>query len=208
MVESSVANPHTLGREYRAFIAINMVHELDLLSRDFTELTLTRTKLGSELTKIWGFDCLCLPLPASACLCLPLPASVCLCLPLPASACLCLPLPASACLCLPLPDAACLCLPPPASACLCLPLPASGYLCLPLPASACLYGCGGGIKQQTHEVGEKSSIQNLSSLLFSSASLLLCLSSSLPPLYASLTYLFCPPIRVLFEARVVLPLRF
>ena len=32
MVESSVANPHTLGREYRAFIAIDMVHDLDLLS--------------------------------------------------------------------------------------------------------------------------------------------------------------------------------
>ena len=56
MVESSVANPHTLGREYRAFIAINMVQELDLLSGDSTELTLSRTELGSELTKIWGFD--------------------------------------------------------------------------------------------------------------------------------------------------------
>ena len=56
-------------------------------------------------------------------------------------------------------------------------------LCLPLPASCPLP-------------------------LFSSASLLLCLSSSLPPLYASLTYLFCSRIRVLFEARVVLPLRF
>ena len=58
-------------------------------------------------------------------------------------------------------------------------------LCLPLPASCPLR-------------------------LFSSASLLLCLSSSLPlfSLYASLTYLFCPRIRVLFEARVVLPLRF
>ena len=36
-----------------------MVHELDLLSGDSTvaELTLTtRTELGSELTKIWGFD--------------------------------------------------------------------------------------------------------------------------------------------------------
>ena len=47
---------HTLGSEYRAFIAIDMVHELDLLSGDSTELTLTRTELGSELTKIWGFD--------------------------------------------------------------------------------------------------------------------------------------------------------
>ena len=56
MVESSVANPHTQGREYRAFIAINMVHELDLLSGDPTELTLTCTESGSELTKIWGFD--------------------------------------------------------------------------------------------------------------------------------------------------------
>ena len=56
MVESSVANPHALGKEYRAFIAIDMVHELDLLSGDSTELTLTRTELGSELTKIWGFD--------------------------------------------------------------------------------------------------------------------------------------------------------
>ena len=33
MVESSVANPHTLAKEYRAFIAIDMVHELDLLRR-------------------------------------------------------------------------------------------------------------------------------------------------------------------------------
>ena len=56
MVESSVANPHTLGREYRASIAIGMVHELDFLSRDSIELTLTRTELGSELTKIRGFD--------------------------------------------------------------------------------------------------------------------------------------------------------
>ena len=56
MVESSVANPHTLGKEYRAFIAIDMVHELDLLSGDSAELTLTHTELGSELTKIWGFD--------------------------------------------------------------------------------------------------------------------------------------------------------
>ena len=56
MVESSVANPHALGKEYRAFIAINMVHELDLLSGDSIELTLTRAELGSELTKIWGFD--------------------------------------------------------------------------------------------------------------------------------------------------------
>ena len=54
MVESAVANPHTLGREYRAFIAIDMVHELDLLSGDSAELTLTRTELGSKLTKIWG----------------------------------------------------------------------------------------------------------------------------------------------------------
>ena len=56
MVESSVADPHTLGKQYRAFIAIDMVHELDLLSGDFTELTLRRTELGSELTKVWGFD--------------------------------------------------------------------------------------------------------------------------------------------------------
>ena len=56
MVESSIANPHALGKEYRAFIAINMVHELDLLSGDSIELTLTRTEWGSELTKIWGFD--------------------------------------------------------------------------------------------------------------------------------------------------------
>ena len=56
MVESAVANLHTLGREYRAFIAIDMVHELDLLSGDSAELTLTRTELGSKLTKIWGFD--------------------------------------------------------------------------------------------------------------------------------------------------------
>ena len=56
MVESSVANPHTLGREYRAFIAIDVVHELDLLSGDSAELTLTRTELRLELTKIWGFD--------------------------------------------------------------------------------------------------------------------------------------------------------
>ena len=55
-MKSSVANPHTLGKEYRAFIAINMVHELDLLSGDSIELTLTRTEWGSELTKIWGFD--------------------------------------------------------------------------------------------------------------------------------------------------------
>ena len=54
MVESSVANPHALGKEYRAFIAINMVHELDLLSKDSTQLTLTRTELGSKLTKIGG----------------------------------------------------------------------------------------------------------------------------------------------------------
>ena len=33
-----------------------MVHELDLLSKDSTELTLTRTESGSKLTKIWGFD--------------------------------------------------------------------------------------------------------------------------------------------------------
>ena len=45
-MESSVANPHALGKEYRAFIAIDMVHELDLLSEDSTELTLTRTELG------------------------------------------------------------------------------------------------------------------------------------------------------------------
>ena len=56
MVESSVANPDTLGKEYRAFIAIDMVYELDLMSEDSTELTLTRTELGSELTKNWGFD--------------------------------------------------------------------------------------------------------------------------------------------------------
>ena len=56
MVESSVANPRALGKEYRAFIAIYMVHELDLLSGDSIKLTLTRTELGSELTKIWGFD--------------------------------------------------------------------------------------------------------------------------------------------------------
>ena len=56
MQKSLVVNPHTLGSEYRAFIAIDMVHELDLLSGDSTELTLTRTELGSELTKIWGFD--------------------------------------------------------------------------------------------------------------------------------------------------------
>ena len=55
MVESAVAKPHTLGREYRAFIAIDMEHELDLLSGDSAELTLTRTELGSKLTKIWGF---------------------------------------------------------------------------------------------------------------------------------------------------------
>ena len=54
MVESAVANPKTLDREYRAFIAINMVHELDLQSKDSAELTLTRTKLRSKLTKIWG----------------------------------------------------------------------------------------------------------------------------------------------------------
>ena len=51
MVESSVSNPHALGKEYRAFTAIDMAHELDLLSGDSTELTLTRTELGSELTK-------------------------------------------------------------------------------------------------------------------------------------------------------------
>ena len=56
MVESSVANPHALGKEYRAFTEIDMVHEPDLLSGDSTDLTLTRTELGSELTKIWGFD--------------------------------------------------------------------------------------------------------------------------------------------------------
>ena len=56
MVESSVANPHALGKEYRAFIAINMVHERDLLSGDSIKLTLTRNELESELTKIWlGF---------------------------------------------------------------------------------------------------------------------------------------------------------
>ena len=55
MVESAVANPKTLGREFRAFIAIDMVQELDLLSGDSAELTLTRTELGSKLTKIWGF---------------------------------------------------------------------------------------------------------------------------------------------------------
>ena len=60
MLESSVANPHALGREYRVFIAIDMVHELDLLSGDSTELTLTRTESGSKLTKIWGFDGFCL----------------------------------------------------------------------------------------------------------------------------------------------------
>ena len=51
MQKSLVVNPHTLGSEYRAFIAIDMVHELDLLSGDSTELTLTRTELGSKLTK-------------------------------------------------------------------------------------------------------------------------------------------------------------
>ena len=56
MVESSVTNPHALGKEYRAFIAINMIHELDLLSGDSIGLTPTRNELGSELTKIWGFD--------------------------------------------------------------------------------------------------------------------------------------------------------
>ena len=56
MVESAVANPHTLGREYRAFIAIDMVYELDLLSGDSAELTLKRMESGSKLTKIWCFD--------------------------------------------------------------------------------------------------------------------------------------------------------
>ena len=51
MQKSLVVNPHTLGREFRAFIAIDMLHELDLLSGDSTELTLTRTELGSKLTK-------------------------------------------------------------------------------------------------------------------------------------------------------------
>ena len=55
-MESSVANQHALGKEYRAFIAIDMVHELDLLSRDSIKLTLTRTELGSELTKFWDFE--------------------------------------------------------------------------------------------------------------------------------------------------------
>ena len=55
-VLSLVVNPHTLGSEYRAFIAIDMVHELDLLSGDSTELTLTRTELGSKLShaRNWG----------------------------------------------------------------------------------------------------------------------------------------------------------
>ena len=56
MVESSVANPHALGKGYRAFISINMVDEPDLPSGDSIELTLTRTEWGSELTKIGGFD--------------------------------------------------------------------------------------------------------------------------------------------------------
>ena len=30
MQKSLVVNPHTLGREYRAFIAIDMVHELNM----------------------------------------------------------------------------------------------------------------------------------------------------------------------------------
>ena len=32
MQKSLVVNPNTLGSEYRAFIAIDMVHELDLLA--------------------------------------------------------------------------------------------------------------------------------------------------------------------------------
>ena len=55
MVESAVDNPKTLGREYRAIIAIDMVHELDLVSGDSASLTFTRMELGSKLTKIWGF---------------------------------------------------------------------------------------------------------------------------------------------------------
>ena len=59
MQKSLVSNPHVLGKEYRAFIAINMIHELDLLSGDSIGLTPTRNELGSELTKIWGFDGFC-----------------------------------------------------------------------------------------------------------------------------------------------------
>ena len=52
MQKSLVVNPNTLGSEYRAFIEIDMVHELDLLSGDSTELTLARTELGSKLAKV------------------------------------------------------------------------------------------------------------------------------------------------------------
>ena len=63
------------------------------------------------------------------------------------------------------------------------------------PASACLYGCGGGIKQQTHEVGEKSSIQNLlTSLLphaFAARCSLLCFSSPLPLFFSASLLSLC-----------------
>ena len=51
MQKSLVVNPHTLGSEYRAFISIDMVHKLDILSGDSTQRTLARTELGSKLTK-------------------------------------------------------------------------------------------------------------------------------------------------------------
>ena len=51
MAEATVVNPHTHDCEEGSFKSIDMVHALDVLSRDSVQLTLARTKLGSKLAK-------------------------------------------------------------------------------------------------------------------------------------------------------------
>ena len=52
MAEATVVNPHTHDWEEGSFKSIDMVHELDVLSRDSVQLTLARTELGSKLAKV------------------------------------------------------------------------------------------------------------------------------------------------------------
>ena len=52
MAEATVVNPHTHDWEEGSFKSIEMVHELDVLSRDSVQLTLARTELGSKLAKL------------------------------------------------------------------------------------------------------------------------------------------------------------
>ena len=52
MAEATVVNPHTHDWEEGSFKSIEMVHDLDVLSRDSVQLTLARTELGSKLAKV------------------------------------------------------------------------------------------------------------------------------------------------------------